>query len=119
MTTISLKLLVDTKQNKLLFAEAGKDFVDFLFTHLSFPAGTIIRLLSKDTMVGSLGKLYESIENFSDTDMQPNLNKDILLKPKEPGSIPNNLGLLTNVETTERKVIYTCSNSYSRYYDYS
>lgn len=119
MATISLKLLVDTEQNRVLFAEAGKDFVDFLFTLLSFPAGTIIRLLSKDTMVGSLGKLYESIENFSDTYIQPNLNKDILLKPKEPGSVPNNLGLLTNVETTERKVIYTCSNSYSRYYDYS
>ncbi|KAM5556252.1 hypothetical protein ABKV19_023909 [Rosa sericea] len=57
MATISLKLLVDTKQKKVLFAEAGKEFVDFLFTLLSFPAGTIIRLLSKDNMVGSLGLL--------------------------------------------------------------
>lgn len=114
MTTVRLKLLIDTKQKKVLFAEAGKDFVDFLFTLLSFPAGTIIRLLSKDNMVGSLGKLYDSVENFSATFMQPNLNKDILLKPKEPGAVPNNLGLLTNVEKSESKAIYICYyHSYS------
>jgi hypothetical protein len=58
-------------------------------------------------MVGSLGKLYESFENLNDMYVQPNLNRDILLKPKEPAGIPNNLGLLTNVETP--KVIYQCS----------
>ncbi|CAL2248380.1 unnamed protein product [Prunus armeniaca] len=79
---VSLKLLIDTKRQKVLFAEAGKDFVDFLFTLLSLPLGTIIRLLSKDEMVGSLGRLYGSLETLSDIYMQPNLNKDTLLKPK-------------------------------------
>lgn len=61
-STVSLKLLVDSKRHKVLFAEAGKDFVDFLFTLLSLPVGTVIRLLAKHGMVGSLGKLYESVE---------------------------------------------------------
>ncbi|CAN0897991.1 hypothetical protein LINGRAHAP2_LOCUS19446 [Linum grandiflorum] len=48
-TKVSLKLLIDKKTNKVLFAEAGKDFVDFLFTILSFPLGTPSQ--SKDTVL--------------------------------------------------------------------
>lgn len=63
-STVSLKLLIDSKHQRVLFAEAGKDFVDFLFTLLSLPIATVIRLLSKDGMVGSFGKVYESVENL-------------------------------------------------------
>lgn len=49
---VSLKLLIDTKGNKVLFAEAGKDFVDFLFNLLSLPLGNVINLLTKNSMVG-------------------------------------------------------------------
>lgn len=76
---LTLKLLIDKKRQKVLFADATKDFVDFLFTLLSLlslPASTIIRLLSKDAMVGSLGKLYVSIETLNDEYLQPNLEKD-------------------------------------------
>ncbi|XP_021834836.1 uncharacterized protein LOC110774587 [Prunus avium] len=114
--TVSLKLLIDTTRNKVLFAEAGKDFVDFLFTLLSLRAGTIIRLLSKDAMVGSLGKLYESVETLNDEYLQPNLNKDTLLKPKEPVAAgPNLLGLLTDAKSDARNMIYRCSNSSCNY----
>lgn len=44
---VSLKLLIDKKHKKVLFAEAGKDFVDFLFTLLSLPVSIVIGLLSK------------------------------------------------------------------------
>ncbi|KAL7237818.1 hypothetical protein ACSBR2_004009 [Camellia fascicularis] len=77
---VSLKLLIDIKANKVLFAEAGKDFVDFLFNLLSLPLGTVIRILTKHSMVGSLGNLYDSIENLNNTYLQPNQNKDSLLK---------------------------------------
>lgn len=76
---LTLKLLIDKKRQKFLFADGAKDFVDFLFTLLSLlslPAGTIIRLLSKDAMVGRLGKLYESIETLNYEYLQPNLEKD-------------------------------------------
>ncbi|KAI8539921.1 hypothetical protein RHMOL_Rhmol09G0220600 [Rhododendron molle] len=79
---VTLKLLIDTKKNRVLFAEAGKDFVDFLFTLLSLPVGTVVRLLNANRMVGCLGNLYESVENLSDTYMQPNQSKEVLLKPK-------------------------------------
>nr|XP_011459331.1 PREDICTED: uncharacterized protein LOC101304071 [Fragaria vesca subsp. vesca] len=108
---VSLKLLIDSKRQKVLFAEAGKDFVDFLFTLLSLPVGTVIRLLSKDAcgMVGSFGKLYESVESLDCTYMQPQLNKDILLKPKAPVAGPNIFGLLANEPAAGDKVFYMCS----------
>ncbi|XVE69086.1 hypothetical protein DITRI_Ditri09bG0121900 [Diplodiscus trichospermus] len=58
-TTVSLKLLVDSTSQRVLFAEAGKDFVYFLFNIMPLPVGTVVRLLDKEGMVGSLGGLYE------------------------------------------------------------
>ncbi|XP_071708043.1 uncharacterized protein [Rutidosis leptorrhynchoides] len=81
---VSLKLLIDTKSKKVLFAEANKEFVDFLFHNLSLPIGTVIMLLKKNSMVGSLGNLYESIENLSGTYMQPKQSKDVVLNPNVP-----------------------------------
>ncbi|XP_030931604.1 uncharacterized protein LOC115957494 [Quercus lobata] len=79
---VSLKLLIDTESQRVLFAEADKNFIDFLFHILALPVGTFIALLTKQGMVGSLGNIYESIENLNITYLQPNLNKETLLKPK-------------------------------------
>lgn len=43
--TIPLKILVDKQRNKVVFVEKTKDFVDTLFTFLSLPLATIVRLL--------------------------------------------------------------------------
>ncbi|PQQ12122.1 uncharacterized protein Pyn_27721 [Prunus yedoensis var. nudiflora] len=113
-TSVSMKLLVDSTRGKVLFAEASKDVVDFLFTLLSLPVGAVIKLLSKDGMVGSLGKLYESVENLDDTYLQPNLNKDMLLEPKATVAGANILPLLTNNVDSNAKKFYTCSYCNSR-----
>ncbi|PQQ12126.1 uncharacterized protein Pyn_27725 [Prunus yedoensis var. nudiflora] len=49
-TSVTLKLLVHTKGRKVLFAEATKEVVDFLFTLLSLAVGTVVRLLSKNCL---------------------------------------------------------------------
>lgn len=86
-TKVSLKLLVDRKGHRVLFGEAGKEFVNFLFNLQSLPVGTVIRILSQQCMVGSLEKLYESIENMNDASMQAlQAGKDALLKPKVTAS---------------------------------
>uniref|UniRef100_A0A803Q467 Uncharacterized protein n=1 Tax=Cannabis sativa TaxID=3483 RepID=A0A803Q467_CANSA len=97
---MTLKLLIYTKENRVLFAEGGKDFTDFLFSLLSMPVGTIIRLLSTNIgMVGTLGKLYQSLENLSDTYMQSNVHKDTLLKPKSTVEVGSSTFFsLTNVQ---------------------
>uniref|UniRef100_A0A7N2ME73 Uncharacterized protein n=1 Tax=Quercus lobata TaxID=97700 RepID=A0A7N2ME73_QUELO len=50
VTNMRSKLLIDTENRKVLFAEADKDFIDFLFHILRLPLGTIIPLLKKQEM---------------------------------------------------------------------
>lgn len=71
----SLNLLVDPKCHRVLFAEVGKDFVDFLLSLLSMPLGTITNLLSREAMIGSIGNIYNSIENIDGAYMLSNQSK--------------------------------------------
>ena len=80
-TKVSLKLLIDKKGHRVIYTEAGKEFVDFLITILGLPVGTVITVLRSQGMVGFLQNLYESIENLSDIYIQPEQNKVSLLKP--------------------------------------
>ena len=59
---MSLKLLVDTKGQIVLYAEDS--FVDFLFNLLSLLVGTVVKLLIKQGTVGSLANHYENFESF-------------------------------------------------------
>lgn len=60
--TVSLKLLVESMSQRVLFAEAGKDFVDFLYNILSFPVGTVIWLLRKqDTLLKPIASIKAAI----------------------------------------------------------
>ncbi|PQM38579.1 uncharacterized protein Pyn_11638 [Prunus yedoensis var. nudiflora] len=91
--SVSLKLLIDTKSHKVLFAEASKEVVDFIFSFLSLHVETITRLLSTDGMVGCLGNLYQSAESLSVNSYLPLNLKNILLKPKTTISAANILQL--------------------------
>jgi hypothetical protein len=67
--TLSVKLLIDRKAQRLLFteaskevvdflllfAEASKEAVDFLFSFLALPVATAVKLVGKDAMVGCVG----------------------------------------------------------------
>ncbi|XP_044509644.1 uncharacterized protein LOC123228348 isoform X1 [Mangifera indica] len=106
---VSLKLFVDTNAgNKVLFAEAGKDFVDFLLYLLSLPLATVTRILKED-MVGSLAKLYETVESLSESYLLPNQNKKALLNPRVPISATEIPLLLSDYELHNRES-YGCSN---------
>jgi hypothetical protein len=81
-TKVSMKLLIDTKNEKGLFAEASKVVVDFLFNLLCLPISTVVKLLSANGMVGSLGNLYKSVENLNQNYMLHDQTKDVLLNPR-------------------------------------
>ncbi|GLT51371.1 hypothetical protein SLA2020_247860 [Shorea laevis] len=111
---LSLKLLVDTKGHRVLFAEADKEFVDFLFNLLSLPIGWVITVLSKQGMDGSLGKLYESVEALSDTYKQASqVALDALLKPTVYASATTPL-LLPNIPIKNSARFYGCQNTHDR-----
>uniref|UniRef100_A0A7N0V5T3 DUF674 domain-containing protein n=1 Tax=Kalanchoe fedtschenkoi TaxID=63787 RepID=A0A7N0V5T3_KALFE len=80
---LSLKLLIDTKSSKVLFAEADKAFVDFLFSILALSVGAVTSLLEKNKgMVGSIGVLYESMEGLGDSYIESLQSKEAVLYPK-------------------------------------
>lgn len=109
---ISLRLLVDRNSNRVIIAEAGKEFVDFLFHLISIPVGTVVKHLSKRKMVGSLGNIYGSIEAMHANYMEPNLNKHNVLNPKVSASsladTPFLLAEKTNEERSLSGVLYQC-----------
>ncbi|GAU12159.1 hypothetical protein TSUD_01250 [Trifolium subterraneum] len=113
-TKVSMKLLIDTKNEKVLFAEASKSVVDFLLNLLCLPIGTVVKLLSSNGMVGSLGNLYESVENLNQNYMLPDQTKDVLLNPKAQCSSTEISGFLThndgNDDHDEGTKLYMCNN---------
>ncbi|KAH6791828.1 hypothetical protein C2S52_002305 [Perilla frutescens var. hirtella] len=114
-STVSLKLLIDTSAKRVLFAEASKDCVDFLFNILSSPISTLIRLVGADEMEGSLPNLYQSLDDLNDAYIQPDQNKDTILKPVAPVSsssfpLPDLGGVI------ERK-FYRCDQCFDRVSD--
>ncbi|KAI6669054.1 hypothetical protein NL676_003939 [Syzygium grande] len=109
---VSLKLLVNKSNQTVLFAEAGKDFVDFLFHILALPVGTVIQLLTTTGMVGSLGNLYGSVEKLNDVYIKSS-KKDSLLKPKAPSCVSEIPLILpeTSSDSTPN-TYYRCNRSY-------
>ncbi|XP_062155327.1 uncharacterized protein LOC133863401 [Alnus glutinosa] len=112
-TKVTLKLLIDKKGHRVLFAEADKKFVDFLFSIFTLPVGTVTMLLQKQNMSGCLHSLYKSIENLSDIYIQPDQDKECLLKPKVAISGAEVPLLLPSVEQSNTsKTLYRCGSHY-------
>ncbi|XP_057781856.1 uncharacterized protein LOC131000105 [Salvia miltiorrhiza] len=105
--TVSMKLLVDTQAKRVLFAEAGKDCIDFLFQILSLPVATVIGLLRDESMAGSWPNLYKSLMDLSDGYIQPNQSKDAFLKPVAPVS-SSSMPLLALNDAQIQKKFYDC-----------
>ncbi|KAF3454605.1 hypothetical protein FNV43_RR05053 [Rhamnella rubrinervis] len=84
---IQLKALVDKEKNRVIFAEADDDLVDILFSFLTIPIGTIIRLARNKSVVGMVGmgcmnNLYTSAENIDDKFFKSRAFKLMLLTPR-------------------------------------
>ncbi|WCJ19536.1 hypothetical protein M5689_001822 [Euphorbia peplus] len=81
---VELKLLINKKEKKVLYAEANKEFVDFLFRLMSLPLGGILKLTENKETVGSIGDLYNSIKSFNQTYLQSSKQLNLLLNPELP-----------------------------------
>ncbi|XP_047173213.1 uncharacterized protein LOC124841075 [Vigna umbellata] len=84
---VPLKVFVDRNENKVVFAEARKEFVDVLFSFLALPLGTIARLVAKESnipavKVGSLSSLYESVSHLEEEHLWTQTCKEMLLHPR-------------------------------------
>ncbi|PWA79501.1 hypothetical protein CTI12_AA205290 [Artemisia annua] len=84
--SVHLKVFIDKKKEKVMFAEADQDFVDILFSFLTLPLGTIARLSGKHIdssyiKIGSLSSLYESALNLDAVLTQVLFSKERLSNP--------------------------------------
>lgn len=66
---VHLRVLVDKERNRVVYAEAGKDFIDVLFSFLTLPLGTIARLVAKESNIepvkfGSISSLHQSVSDL-------------------------------------------------------
>ncbi|WOL06905.1 hypothetical protein Cni_G15640 [Canna indica] len=77
-TKLSLKLLIDRSSNKVLFAEAGKEVVDFLLGFLTLPLAAVIKLLRKDGMVGCIADLYDTLNSLDGRYFQSKRSKKFI-----------------------------------------
>ncbi|KAK8951066.1 hypothetical protein KSP39_PZI003780 [Platanthera zijinensis] len=106
---MTLKLLVDAAHNKVLFAESGKDFIDFMFSLLLLPLGSIIKVVTPQNMLGSIGKLYQSVDNINVSYLMANLDKSTLLRPTVSSLTGASPLLLTGpVVTPQPKKTHNC-----------
>ncbi|KAI4981092.1 hypothetical protein ZWY2020_021577 [Hordeum vulgare] len=111
-TALSMKLIIDTKVRRVLFAEASKDVVDFLFSLLALPVGTTVKLLGNDAMVGCVGSLYGSVERLDGAYVQPGASNDALLLPSvllPAASSKSSLLGFPAPPSPQAKTFYICS----------
>ncbi|PNX66380.1 hypothetical protein L195_g055058, partial [Trifolium pratense] len=112
---VPLKLLVDETRNKVILAEAGKDFVDVLFSFLTFPLGTITRLIQKESnmgpvTIGCLNNLYQSVADLDKECMNTETIKEMLLQPSNTFEDYCRF-LKLNIDDTQPLKYYICSKS--------
>lgn len=111
-TSTKVRILVDEVRNKVLFLQAGKDFVDVLLSFLTLPLGTIARLVSQESNmenvnVGSINFLYESVANLDKGKFLSALEKELLVRPIN--SMEQYCRFLKlNVDDTEKSRSFKC-----------
>ncbi|XP_058095140.1 uncharacterized protein LOC131240731 [Magnolia sinica] len=65
---MSLKLLINKSNNRVVYAEATIDFLDLLISFLTFPLGSVVKLLGPGSSIGCLDNLHKSVEDLSGGD---------------------------------------------------
>ncbi|KAJ0751923.1 hypothetical protein HanPI659440_Chr09g0318331 [Helianthus annuus] len=111
---ISIKVIVDKVNSRVVYAEADYTFVDILFSFMTLPLGTIVRLLGKHDdkkfeALGSLNNLYQSLKNFPDCYLSSEECKPMLLNPRSL-SYDHCRNLQLQIDDTEPMEYFLCSN---------
>ncbi|KAK9078682.1 hypothetical protein SSX86_002739 [Deinandra increscens subsp. villosa] len=117
---ISIKVFVDKVRKRVVYAEADHTFVDILFSFMTMPMGTIVRLLSKASdekieALGSLNILYQSLNDFPESYLATEECKFMLLNPRNLSyDLCRNLKL--KIDDTEPLKYFLCGDCRSKGY---
>ncbi|XP_078156071.1 uncharacterized protein LOC144551847 [Carex rostrata] len=58
---VGIKLIVDKHKNKVLYAECNQDFIDILFSFLTYPSGFVIKSLNGKSHITCLDNLFATV----------------------------------------------------------
>ncbi|KAF7010892.1 hypothetical protein CFC21_025254 [Triticum aestivum] len=106
-STVAAKLFIDKEKKMVLFAESDQDFVDVLFSFLTLPLGTIVRRLGKQSQVGCLDQLYNSVEDLGEDHFQTKPCKTMLLSPRNAAAVHLDR-LKVEVDGIDQTHFYAC-----------
>ncbi|KAF6161014.1 hypothetical protein GIB67_007655 [Kingdonia uniflora] len=81
---IMIKLAISKAQNKIMYAEAGEGFVDFMFSLLTFPLGSVVKLLDQSPSLRCISNLYKTAEGTALAKHVRTASKAVLLSPMVP-----------------------------------
>jgi len=103
---LTIKLLIDTKAQKVCFAEAGDDVIELLSCLLCLPMGTIVNLLTKERMVGSIGNVLDSVQELNAKYVCSSKSKEPYLSPAPAMLCP--LQQLLDAPLNVNSSVFTC-----------
>ncbi|KAM0948223.1 hypothetical protein DsansV1_C07g0076031 [Dioscorea sansibarensis] len=109
--TMSANILQSKHSGEVKYAEIGEDMVDLLFSFLTFPLGTIVKLLSQDSSLGCMSNLYSSVLTGDSFILKDHKKK--LLNPKlAPHFKCSNQLLKVKESSTRRFCVDSCEHCF-------
>ncbi|KAK8916927.1 hypothetical protein KSP39_PZI022657 [Platanthera zijinensis] len=108
-SSMKVRFLIDKEEKRVVYVEAGSDFVDVLFSFLTLPLGAIVRLLKMPSGLGSLDSLYESIEQLDAEHLQTEACKEMLLNPRSAAAVLCEDLKVKRIHELNPRTNYTCS----------
>ncbi|KAJ0751907.1 hypothetical protein HanPI659440_Chr09g0318161 [Helianthus annuus] len=117
---ISIKVIVDKVNKRVVCAEVDYSFVDILFSYVTLPMGTIARLLGthddkKFECLGSFNNLYHSLKDLPHRYLSTEC-KSMLLNPRSL-SYDYCRHLELKIDDTEPSHYFECHNRRCSSYD--
>ncbi|MCD7467051.1 hypothetical protein HAX54_004244 [Datura stramonium] len=108
---IKLKVIMDKTRDRVIFAESDHQFIDTLFSFLTLPLGSILRLLEKDMVqLGSISRVYASVYSIDPKFLRTSHCKSMLIMPRSTSEIQCEK-LKLNVDHSENAgKLFGCSN---------
>ncbi|KAF6160963.1 hypothetical protein GIB67_007604 [Kingdonia uniflora] len=109
---VVVKLFMDEEKKQPLYLECYYDFVDLLFSFLTLPLGTIIRLYSREdpfNLIGCMNKLYNSVRRLSVPALSTESCKRMLNGPQRASEIECSKLKLKH-DYNEPTCYYVCMN---------
>lgn len=112
---IPVKVVIDKEKKRVVFAEADGDFADILFSFLTLPMGTIVRLLanhpdqSERVNIGNFNTLCSSVRNLDAKYFVTEVSKDLLANTKNFAEYQCQR-LKINIDDTKPAEYFICRN---------